>query len=327
MMRAVLIGVVLLASLPAAARFAGHPGATGSPGGGTCNRCHSPQTYDGLEIQLFQGGEDGEPGPNLVRRRDCFVRDESGQLMREQAIHTVPFADSANQFVRFDLVVTPPPESVPGDGDPGLYCPVEDGDPTPGACGASANAGIAIEVNGAPQTGNPVLRPASSASDMQQAGSEENPPGSNTEVNHLVPREFGGGNINWPLEVLRPGSQSGASVYTFYASANACNNNGQADPGDITTLTQGNLYFEYGPGDGEHTGPSCNESLNCDDVGGTLNLETNLCDCPEGAELDENGECPAPGCSHVLVRTTAPATTGLALFLLLGAVFLRKRRE
>ena len=68
MMRAAaVVGLFALAASPGLARLEGHPGATGSPGGGTCNRCHSPQTYDGLEIR-FQTDSVGTV-------RDCYARD------------------------------------------------------------------------------------------------------------------------------------------------------------------------------------------------------------------------------------------------------------
>jgi hypothetical protein len=321
MMRsAFVVAVVALAAAPGLARLDGHPGATGSPGGGTCNRCHSPQTYDGIAVEV-----DTQAG----RVRDCYARDDqTGMLGLAQQIVTLPYADSAGTFNRLDVVVT-----EPGDGDPaadppvpGIYCPLASGDNTPGTCGGGiAYAGFAIEILGALPSGGPVLRPAGGEGGMKQAGATEAPPGSLTEVNHSEPKNFEGGTARWALEFERPVRGSGVNSYQFYASANACNRNGAADIGDISAVTNTTVFFEYGPDEGEHTGPECNESLTCESIGATLNPE-GVCACEDGSEFEENGKCPTAGCSHTAVRTSAPALGGLAFFLLLGAGILRRRR-
>lgn len=308
-----IVAATLLPASSALARIGGHAGATGRPDGGVCAQCHGGQTYPGARIQVAQD-------PNQrIRERQCFSRDDEGRLFLANTLFTVPYGAS-NQ--RIDLVLDEPPKGTPptedGPGTAGLYCPEDT------TCGAPY-AGFAIEVLGlnAPPGSPPVLKPAGNQADMKQAEFDGKP--SRTEVNHSAPRAFAGGKVSWPLVLDLPARGPGAPTsVTLYASANACNANGQADGGDITSVASPlTLYFEYGADTGMHTGPVCNEDLTCETIGGTLG-EDGYCSCGEGVELDEDGRCPQ-GCSHVAVRT-GPAGSAVFALVLLGFALLRRRR-
>ncbi len=299
-----VVGTTLIA--PAAfARIGGHAGATGRPNGGVCNQCHSAQTYDGARISF-----DAE---TRVRERQCFARDGEGKLFLENTIHTIPYGA---QGLRVDLIVDEPPAG--DDETVGLFCPEGS------TCGEPV-AGFGIEVVGfnVGRDDAPVLAPAGTQADMKQAnaGGIE----SKTEVNHSAPRAFAAGKVSWPF-VLHSQSRAinSPTSVTLYAAANACNANGEADPGDITSVaTPVTLYFEYGEDTGMHTGPECNEDLSCEAIGATLGAD-GLCACAEGAELDDTGRCPT-GCSHVAVQG-GPVTGAVFALFLLGFALLRRRR-
>lgn len=303
-----VVGVTLLAASSAFARITGHAGATGRPNGGVCNQCHGASTYDGARIQITED-------PNSkIRERSCFERDGEGRLVLANTLFTVPYGATGQ---RLDLVVDEPPAGTPGE-TPGLFCPEGT------TCGAPV-AGFAIEVTGlnVRPDAAPVLKPAGQQADMKQATVAGN--ASPTEVNHSAPRAFSGGKVSWPLLLDVPARGLNAPMsMTLYASANACNANGAADPGDIASIADPlTLFFEYGADTGMHTGPECNEDLTCESIGATLGPD-GVCTCGEGVELDETGRCPA-GCSHVGVRT-GPAGGALFALFLLGFALLRRRR-
>lgn len=294
------------AALPAEARYAGHPGATGRPGGGTCNRCHSPQTYDGLEIKL--------PDEYAVH---CWESDGQGGLRYQQTLYAVPYGAQ----IDVSLLLAEPPQGTPDGSTVGVFCP--EGDSCQGPV-----AGFGVEVQGTVwREGDPFpLQPAAGESTMKQAFEDEGDPGSPTEVIHSQPRAFAGGEVKWGL-VLRTPEQGGgngvAQSLTLYASANACNGNGEADVGDITAVASRQVYFQLGD-DGARTGPTCIE-YDCADIGGYVDPAAGGCVCPEGAVMNEEGVCVA-GCG-CRAASSPEAGLGWAAALALFGLVLRRRRR
>jgi MYXO-CTERM domain-containing protein len=303
-----LVALLVLAAPGAEARIDGHPGATGRPGGGTCNRCHSPQTYDGMSIQFTSSN---------VRQRDCFETNDAGELSFVNSIYTVPYGGQ----VLFDLKLADPPTGDPNASPPvpGLFCPE-------GSTCGDAVAGFGIEVTGSDVGPGdpPVLFPNNSESGMKQAGEGDLETASRTEVNHSTPRAFSGGEAKWSLVLNVPSATlNNATTLNLYASGNACNANGAADQGDISALTSAALYFEYGAGNGEHTGPTCDEA--CAEAGGLT--QDGGCACPEGQTFTAQGFCAeVGGCSHVQARAGGTAAAGLAALLALAFAIRRRRR-
>lgn len=107
--------VLLFASSSAEARFGGHPGATGRANGGTCNRCHSPQTYEGLSIEL-----------PTEYRHDCFMPVQGGyQLVN--SFYAIPYTPAAASSPLTEIPVIlrlQEPEAVAdAAAGVGIFCP------------------------------------------------------------------------------------------------------------------------------------------------------------------------------------------------------------
>jgi MYXO-CTERM domain-containing protein len=298
----------------ALARSAGHPGATGRPGAGTCNRCHSPQTFDGLEIVL----------PSQYRH-DCY--ENTGSAFEfTTSFYAVPYSSTdATTNVDVSLILTEPPA---GDEDTvGIFCP-EDGPD----CGTN-NAGFAMEVNGAPQeNGEALLSAASGESGVKQA--QEGVDGeSTTEVNHSAPRDFANGQVEWTLSYRTPtyrGLGLTPTSVTLYASTNACNGNFAADAGDIASTANLAVFFEL-PGEDDTTGPDCIEAPQCR-ADQELDLTVLECVCPEGTvdgdDADGNPACVPEGCAcETAGGGAADAASAFALLGVFGLALRRRRRR
>ncbi len=291
------LGTTLFGVVPSFARSAGHPGATGRPEGGTCNRCHSPATYDGAYVRL---------PPHL--RRDCVRRTPDGRVLVEDTFFVLP----KNETVTVELVVPEP------SADDGLTCP-------PDTTCTGPVVGVDVEVTGLSATPDvpTVLRPAAGEEGLKQApraGGEE----AGSEVVHNTPRPFEGGQARFLLEVDSRGLIGGGPI-TLYGSANACNGNGQADLGDITSTFVEVLYLL--DESGGHDGPDCNVAPVCAD--GAYLDERLTCRCPDGTTLITDGDGTSPYCGATSCAAGGPpgawAGLGLALCALAGVRRGRRR--
>jgi MYXO-CTERM domain-containing protein len=109
---ALLVG---LTASDAMARYGGHPGATGRANGGTCNRCHSPQTYDGLSIEL-----------PIEYRHDCYQPIVGGYQLTN-SFYAIPYTPQEQSAPLSEVPVTlrlaEPPLVEPGAEEVGIFCP------------------------------------------------------------------------------------------------------------------------------------------------------------------------------------------------------------
>jgi MYXO-CTERM domain-containing protein len=309
-----LMALVGVTSTDASARAGGHAGATGRDNaGGRCNRCHSPDMYDGAEIVL-------EP----KYQRDCYVR-EGGVWTLDNTFFVVPYETEVDVTL---LAALPPvgapdnPNTPANDRTIGLYCPEGT------TCGAPV-AGFAIEVEGIPlPQGNndPVL--VAVGGDTKQAQALPGDLPSRVEVNHSAPRAFNGNEVSWTLKLKTP-SRTGSppQQIRLWAGVNACNANGGADLGDITSYTNRYVYFELP--NNRSTAPSmtCTVAPNC--AAGQV-LDANLqCGCPEGQSLVE-GTCTedaACGCDSTATSERDARSGLLALATLFVLALPRRRRR
>jgi MYXO-CTERM domain-containing protein len=307
-----LFTLVVLASSSAGARSGGHPGATGRDnGGGRCNRCHSPDMYDGAEI-VFD--------PKF--QRDCYVQ-EGGAWTLQSSFFVVPY----DTEVDVTLISALPPEGSPdnpatpvNDRVVGLYCPEGT------TCGAPV-AGFAIEVEGIaldPDVTTPVLVAAEEGT--KQAIAVVGEPGSRTEVNHSTPRAFSGDEVKWTMKLKTPTRTGAPQQIRLWAGVNACNANAQADLGDITSYTNRYVYFQLANGGSTAPDMDCTVAPNCAD--GRVLDENLQCGCPEGQSLVD-GTCtedPACGCD---TTSTAGGDKGVSLsaFAVGAALALLRRRR
>ena len=356
--RLLMLVVTLGTAIPAMAVGSGQSGATGRPGGGLCNRCHGPQTYPGIEVNLA--------GADPVQ---CFQQVGDGAFEIGEKLLVMDLSTPAVPSRSFLEVSAPEPEEVAVDQtrecnrnysapatDPTIdeclvnenvqccanvdevcagnltpFTPEEEAPPnqcvTGGAlycpvgsvCGANV-AGFNIEI-----TGGGTVEPGDD--------SKFSTPGTDTELTHTGPKPFAGGAVSWQMVYQAPlvsptGGQDPQSA-TFYAAVNATNGNGIQDGGDITSvLINGQQVLFRRPGGQAAIPPTCAIAPDCaanpPEGGGELNL-TNLSCCPTGTFFDNlQNACidPAGGCAQTDSETVV-LFGGLALLVLA----IRRRRK
>lgn len=307
---------VVIASNGASARSSGHPGATGRDNGaGRCNRCHSPDQYDGADIVLDD-----------QYRKDCYVKDGETWML-DQSFFVVPYGSELTVTLR---------ATIPADGSPdnpntpendrviGLYCPEGT------TCNAPV-AGFAIEVEGiaAPPEGGAVLEASDQGTKQAGAVVSADPliadPGSRIEVNHSTPRAFSGEEVSWTMTLHTPPlTPNPTQQIRLWAGVNACNGNGAADLGDITSYTNRYVYFEAANGGSTAPAMECTVAPTCVD-GRVLNADLD-CACPDG-QIVVDGVCAEdPGSCGCDATGQGDPRAALAALIGLLALGVRRRR-
>jgi MYXO-CTERM domain-containing protein len=335
----VLSALAIITAAPSALALAGgQGGSSGRPNGGLCNRCHGTQTYEGLDLSLVQG-----------TRKDCYSQPGGvGTPFELTDTHYIlPYSQTgAPSRTTLHIEAVEPPqanfteEACTTDfrGVNGVNCP-----PNQTCClteGHVCSGGFCIQGESSFCPADSTCGGLNAGFDVEVVGQgtlEASDPGSQliseTDVAHNAPKAFAGGVVSWDIVFQAPEQPNigGPQSTTLYAAINACNANGVQDPGDITALTQLDIYFS--DVNGVANSPECIEaSPACETVEGSegLNLN-NLSCCPDEQEEATNDDgtrrCkPVGGCTHLATPKSA-AAVGFAGLLVLGGIFARRRRR